>query len=67
MIRWIVLSLILILPLQALAFREFDQTKEPNQKQVAVSILIIDILKIDDAKQLIKIDFVMRRITLCER
>ena len=64
-IWWLVLSLnlyTLFLPMQAFALQEIDQTKEANQKQVAVSILIIDIIKIDDAQQLIKIDFAIRMV-----
>jgi hypothetical protein len=60
MIRCFVLFLILILYLPGYAQPDGPVQSDTIQKKIAVSILVVDIFNIDDAKQLMKIDFVIR-------
>ena len=59
MTRCMVFILVLVLFLSGYAQEELP-LPEPAQRDISVSILVVDILKIDDAKQLMKIDFVIR-------
>jgi len=59
MLRWLLL-LFLLFQLPVYSQIEEDNEIKSNQKQISVSFLVVDIQKIDDAKQLMKIDFVMR-------
>jgi hypothetical protein len=60
MIRRPVIFLVLLFYNFLIAQQDLDKEKKPNQKEIAVSFLVIDILKIDDTKQAMKIDFVIR-------
>jgi hypothetical protein len=59
MTRCFLIALVLILFLPGYAQAEVPQG-DTDKKEISVSILVVDILKIDDAKQLMKIDFVIR-------
>jgi hypothetical protein len=60
MIRCLVIFYILLFYTCLIAQQDLDQETKANQKEIAVSFLVIDILKIDDTQQVMKIDFVIR-------
>ena len=60
MTSWAALLLLFLYNSQILAQQNITEEEHPTQKQISVSILIVDIQKIDDVKQLMKIDFVIR-------